>query len=348
MAMDGFAEPVVSDPVEAARHVPYTASTWPIAAAMLAFPGVDHEGQRAQDADAGHWERAFREVADAGFEHVDLTDSWVRPGDLGRSRLADLRAAAASAGIRMPAISVIRQSVIDATDWERHLAYSHRTLDAAAELGCEVVSFGLHQALTPAQASALWFWAVEGHRDPVGDESSWALAVARLRELGRHAADLGLLVSLEMYEDTYLGTADSGVRLVEDIDLPNVGLNPDLGNLIRAHRPIEPWRELVTRTLPYANYWHVKNYARDEDPERGTYVAFPAPMANGLLDYRWAIKVAIASGFQGVITTEHYGGDGLSVCAANREYLHDRILPRTPDYRLGSSRVLQGWQLSRP
>jgi hypothetical protein len=67
-------------------------------------------------------------------------------------------------------------------------------------------------------------------------------------------------------------------------------------------------------------------------------------MESGLMDYRWAIKVAIASGFQGVITTEHYGGDGLSVCAANQEYLRGRILPRTPDYALGRSQVLQGRQ----
>jgi sugar phosphate isomerase/epimerase len=324
--------------------MPYTAQDWPIAAAMLPFPRVDAEGNDAQEADAARWQAAFREVAEAGFREVDLTDSWLRPGDLAPARLDELAAAAASVGIRTSALSVIRQSVIDAASWEQNLAYSHRSLDAAARLGCEVVSFGLHQALTPAQREVLWFWVVEGHRDPVDDRETWDLAVSRLRELGRHAVEVGLLMSLEMYEDTYLGTAESSVRLVEDIDLPNVGLNPDLGNLIRLHRPVEPWRELVAKTLPYANFWHVKNYARDEDPAAGLYTAVPAPMETGLIDYRWAVKVAIASGFQGIITTEHYGGDGLSVSAANQEYLRGRILPRTPDYELGRSRVAQGRQ----
>ena len=328
--------------------MPYTASTWPIAAAMLPFPRLDAEGHSVQDADASRWQAAFAEVADAGFRDVDLTDSWLRPGDLETSRLDELKTAAASVGIRPAAISVIRQSVIDDANWERNLAYSHRSLDAAARLGCEGVSFGLHQALTPAQQEVLWFWVVEGHKDPIGDAETWDAAVTRLRELGRHAADVGLLMSLEMYEDTYLGTADSSVRLVQDIDLQNVGLNPDLGNLIRLHRPVEPWRDLVTKTLPYANFWHVKNYARDEDPAAGLYTAVPAPMESGLMDYRWALKVAIASGFQGVITTEHYGGDGLSVCAANQEYLRGRVLPRTTDYELGRSQVLQGRQVRPP
>ena len=37
--------------------------------------------------------------------------------------------------------------------------------------------------------------------------------------------------------------------------------------------------------------------------------------------------MALAHGFHSAFLLEHYGGDGLSVCAANRQYLR-RILPR--------------------
>ena len=127
----------------------------------------------------------------------------------------------------------------------------------------------------------------------MGDKETWNKAVTRLQELGRHAAEVGVLLSLEMYEDTYLGTADQSVQLVQDIGLANVGLNPDIGNLIRLHRPIEDWREMVAKTLPYSNYWHMKNYIRDEDVARDTYVAMPAPMESGLINYREAFKVAL-------------------------------------------------------
>jgi len=322
----------------------YTADNWPIAAAMLPFPGAGTGGVHANDADSSVWAEAFREVKDAGFANADLTDSWVRPGDLSRERLAGFKQAAADAGIGLPAISAIRRSVIEDGNWEANLAYSHRTIDAAAELGCEVVSVGLHQAITPEQRQQLWFWTVEGHKDPAGDSETWGNAVVRLRELGRHAAEVGVLLSLEMYEDTYLGTADSSVRLVQDIGLPNVGLNPDLGNLVRLHRPVEDWRELVAKTLPYANYWHMKNYYRDEDVARGTYVTMPAPLESGLINYREAFKVALSVGFQGVLCTEHYGGDGLSVSASNQEYLRRHVLPKRDGYALGGSQVSQGRQ----
>ena len=322
----------------------YTADNWPITAALLQFPGTDAQGTQINDADASVWAEVLTEVKEAGFANADLTDSWVRPGDLSKERLAEFKQTAANVGIGIPVISAIRRSVIEEATWESNLAYSHRTIEAAAELGCEVVSFGLHQAITPEQQKQLWFWTVEGHKDPAGDHETWTNAVTRLRELGRHAAEVGVLLSLEMYEDTYLGTADSSVQLVQDIGLDNVGLNPDLGNLIRLHRPIEDWREMVAKTMPYSNYWHMKNYIRDEDVARDSYITMPAPMESGLINYREAFKVALASGYQGIICAEHYGGDGLSVTARNQEYLRRHVLPKHDGYALGKSQVAQGRQ----
>ncbi|TFB65748.1 sugar phosphate isomerase/epimerase [Cryobacterium sp. Hz9] len=325
----------------------YTAETWPITAALLQFPGTDANGRTAQTADASVWAGVFQEVKEAGFANVDLFDSWVRPGDLTSERLDELKLTATDVGVGAPSISAIRRSVIDEAHWEDNLAYSHRTLDAAAQLGCEVVSFGLHQALTTEQQNQLWFWTVEGHHDPVGDAETWGKAVSRLRELGRHAEELGLLMSLELYEDTYLGTGDSAVQLVQDIGLTNVGLNPDLGNLVRLHRPIEAVHEMIAKTVPYANYWHVKNYSRDENLARGQFVAVPAPLESGLINYREAFRTALSFGFQGIICTEHYGGDGLSVSATNQDYLRSKILPKTQNYALGTSLVAQGRQQPR-
>jgi sugar phosphate isomerase/epimerase len=315
-----------------------TAQNWPIAAAALPFAGRTADGRSVTEAGPEEWAGTLTEIADAGFDRIDVTDSWLRVGDLSSDRLRDLSAVSAEAGVVPTSISAIRRSVIDSAAGEENLAYSHRTLDAAAALGIGTVSFGLHQALTPEQQSALWFWTVQGHQD---DPADWDLAVSRLQDLGRHAEELGILVSLEMYEDTFLGTADSAVRLVEDIGMDNVGLNPDIGNLVRLHRPIESWVELVEKTLPFANFWHVKNYARDEDTAQGAYFAVPAPMQYGLIDYRRAFAYAIGCGFQGVICVENYGGDGLSVCADNRDYLRRHVLPKREGYALGASRVRQ-------
>ena len=151
-----------------------------------------------------------------------------------------------------------------------------------------------------------------------------------------------MLLSLELYEHTFLGTASSAVRLVEDIGLDVVGLNPDIGNLIRLHEPVEDWREIADATMPYANFWHVKNYTRDEDAAAGLFSTVPTSLELGVINYREAVKIALRNGFQGVICVEHYGGDGLSVSATNRDYLR-RVLPRR-EYAPGTSRVRQSPQ----
>jgi sugar phosphate isomerase/epimerase len=312
--------------------MPLTAADWPLSAVLLQFP-------TAHDADGQVWADVLGQARRAGFDRVDLIDSWVRPADLSDARRDELSQALRAHGLTVPVIPVARKSVIDPETGEDNLAYDHRTIDAAADLGAKVVCIGLHRPLTPAQQKAQWFWTVDGPKDP-DDAEVRALAVARIQELGRHAAEVGLLISLELYEDTYLGSAESAVRLVEEIGMPEVGLCPDVGNLIRLHRPVEHWRDLYAATLPYANYWQAKSYQRDEDPSTGAVFAIPAPLESGIVNHREVVAMAIEAGFQGSLGLEHYGGDGLSVCAANREYLR-RILPETGDYAVGASHVTQ-------
>jgi sugar phosphate isomerase/epimerase len=315
-------------PLEAAEAVgpPYTSAAWPVGAALLQFPGTRPDGVDVTTGSPELWESVLREVAVAGFTEVDLTDSWVRPGDLSRAGLDALGAALSRHGLTVSAISVTRRSVV-APDPERaaaNLAYALRTVEAAAHLGVRVVGLGLHEPLTAEQLARPWFWHARGHADP-DDREVRALAVSRFREVGRQAAAVGVEISLEMYEDTYLGTAASSVELVTEIGLANVGLNPDVGNIVRLHREVEHWEEILAATLPFTNYWHVKNYLRDHDPATGAWFTVPAPLELGFVDYRRAVGMALDAGFAGPICVEHYGGDGLSVSARNRDYLR-RIL----------------------
>lgn len=310
----------------AANGAALTRENWPITAAMIQYPNTLPDGSSVQDQGAEGWAATLADVVDAGFTELDPTDSWIRLADLAPERLQEFQSVVADAGLTIPAISTARRSVVDPDFGDEYLAYGHRVIDTAAAIGASVVSFGFFRALTPAQKEALWFWTAQGPVDS-DDPEAWKLAVDRTRELGRHGAEVGVDLTLEMYEDTYLGTADSAVAFVKDVDLPTVGLNPDLGNLVRLHRPVERWEAMAEKTVPYANYWHVKNYYRTEDATSGMIVTAPAPMELGVINYRRVIKMAIEAGFRGAFCTEHYGGDGLSVSATNREYIR-RVLPR--------------------
>ncbi|NUP74604.1 MAG: sugar phosphate isomerase/epimerase [Sinomonas sp.] len=308
------------------ENLPYTAETWPIATCLHGFATKDENGVSLHDAAPEAWDDMFAQVAEVGFTLAELADSHVRPADLEASRRDEFLAIAASHGVGIPSVHLQRQSVIMPGHDERNLEYAHRTIDAAAEWGMQVFSTGLHQPFSDAQRKALWFWTAEGPKDP-DDPDMWDLAVRRIRELGKHAAEVGLPVSLELYEDTYLGTADSAVRFVEEVGLDNVGLNPDVANLIRLHRPVEDWRELFAKTLPYANYWHVKNYTRDEAADGSWATSVPSTMEAGLINYRQVFRDAIKLGFNGIILTEQYGGDSLGVCATNQKYIRS-LLPK--------------------
>lgn len=300
--------------------------TWPIAAAMIQYPNLLPDGRSVQDQSVEEWAGTLADIVEAGFTELDPTDSWLRLADLSPSRLESFMALTRSLGLSVPAISTSRRSVIDAVHGDEYLAYGHRVIDTASAIGASAVSFGLFEPLTEAQKQVLWFWTVDGARNP-DDPAIWQKAVSRIRELGRHAEELGIEVSLEMYEDTYLGTADSSVRFVDEVGLDNVGINADLGNLIRLHRPVEHWQQMMAKVAPYAKFWHVKNYTRMEDPASGAIMTHPAPLESGIINYRAAISMALAHGYASPFLCEHYGGDGLSVAATNRDYLR-RILPR--------------------
>ena len=304
----------------------YNRDNWPIAAAMNPYPNILADGSSVQEQSVEQWQATLVDVVDAGFSELDPTDSWLRLADLSPQRLDEFMALTRAMGLAIPAISASRRSVIDPAHGDDYLAYSHRVIDTAAKIGAKAVSLGLMGPLTPAQKAELWFWTVDGTRNP-DDPEIYRKAVARIRELGQHAAQVGVEISLEMYEDTYVGSADEAIRFVSDVDLPGVGINADIGNLIRLHRPVEHWLSMIDKLVPYAKYWHVKNYIRIEDPSKGIIMAYPTSLALGLINYRTAIGKAIAAGFRSAFLCEHYGGDGLSVCAMNRDYLRS-ILPR--------------------
>lgn len=268
------------------------------------------------------WAAELAELAAEGFEAIDLVDSWLAPGELDESELRDLRAAIAAAGVELAGVSVIRRSVVDPQDGEANLAFTLRSVEAAAALGAPIVSIGFHRPLTPEQRAAP-FWMVDAP-DDARDEATWQLAIDRVGEVAAHARSLGLGVALEMHERTLLDSSAGVLRIVEGVGADNLGVNPDVGNLVRVPHPlVETWEDTLRAVLPHTTYWHVKNYTRLEHPASGLVLSAPSELAAGVVDYRMAIRDALAVGFAGPICIEHYGGDGLGVIARGRAYVED-------------------------
>ncbi|WP_172119474.1 sugar phosphate isomerase/epimerase family protein [Actinomyces faecalis] len=299
----------------------YTADGWPIAA-KISYGPYTEDGQLAAEAPASVWREQLSQVAELGYRYIDPMDDWVPIGDISDERFAELKEVLDDLDLRIIAISIGRNSVIDTERGDENLAMVHRTIDRGAELGAKFVNVGFLQELYPAQKEALWFWLADGHHD---DPALYDKAVERVRELGEHAQGLGMQISLEMYEDTFLGTPEGAVQFLKDVDHAAVGINPDIGNLIRLHRPMPKGEDMYDIVLPYANYWHIKNYIRDEDPATGSYMSAPVPLKYGTINYRAVIRKALKLGYTGPFMVEHYGSDWLGVGAENAEYIRDVI-----------------------
>ncbi|TQR85716.1 sugar phosphate isomerase/epimerase [Mycobacterium hodleri] len=296
----------------------HTAHSWPIAANMLSFGNRAPDGGHIKDAPPSVWAAQLRQVRELGFDYIDPTDAWVPLAALSDDRVEEFRTVLGDEGLAISSISMTRNSVVDVENGPQNLADAHRLVDLAPSFGATIVNTGFMQAITPAQSEQIWFWLVDGHVD---DPSLRDLAIDRIRELGDHARTNGIEISLEMYEDTFVGTPDEAVGFILDVDHEAVGLNPDLGNLIRLHRPIPHFSDMFAKVLPHSNFWHIKNYSRDYDPATGAYSSAPLPLKYGYVNYRQMIRLALELGYTGPFCCEHYGSDSLGVCAENREYI---------------------------
>jgi len=296
------------------------ADTWPIAANMLAFGNVAPDGGHIKDAPASVWAQQLRQVKRLGVDFVDPTDAWVPLAELSEERLEEFAKVLEDEGMSIPSISMTRRSIVDAKHGDRHMDEARRLIDLAPRFGATIVNIGFMQALTPEQEEAVWFWLAPGHVDSPEKRD---LAIERTRTLADQAAGRGIQLSLEMYEDTYVGTPDDAVQFVTDIDHAAVGLNPDLGNLIRLHRPMEHFTTMFEKVLPHTNFWHIKNYTRDFDPKTGAYATAPVPLKYGYVNYRTIIRRALELGFTGPFCCEHYGSDSLGVIAENYHYIRE-------------------------
>lgn len=291
-----------------------------IAASTLPLHRVSVEGTDVRELGPGRWIRDLSGVRRGGFTHVDLVDTYLPFAEFDEGETSSFTQALLSVGLQPVGLTLVRSSVIDPVDHEENLRLTLRALDVAAALGAPVVSIGFHRPLTAAQRR--WpFWMVD---QPADDRSSdnFAFAASQVQAVADVAADRGLQLSLELYEQTLIDCADGVERLMELVNRDNVGINADIGNLARAPRhDLEPWDVTFAACLPHLNFWHAKNVVRFVHPDSDLIFVQPSLLHTGTINYRKAVEMALAAGYQGPICLEHYGDDGLAQQEIGREFL---------------------------
>ncbi len=146
-----------------------------------------------------------------------------------------------------------------------------------------------------------------------------AEAAVRLKKFTKRLATIGAELSVELHDDGIQDTADGCIRLMNLIDEPNVGLNPDVGNWYRVpYQHPDSWRDQIVKMAPKTNYWEVKNYRRILVPDHQRGYSWNVDLDEGEIDFRASAVILWNAGFSGWVCSE--GGNG-DVIHSNLKYL---------------------------
>jgi sugar phosphate isomerase/epimerase len=261
-------------------------------------------GGRADPPDAAERGRVFAWAARTGFEGVELSPRWYDVLALPDAGLGVLAGEVAAAGLCVSGVNLNRVIPTRTPDAARHRDEVRRAVEVAAAVEAGVVTVSLSMPTLPGPDRPPLRGA-----DVPDDEHRRAADL--VRELGEAAGRVGVALAVELHDDGLLDTADLLLRLVRRVGLPNVGVNPDLGNVCRGPGPVPDWRAELGRLAPLAVNWHVKNYR-----------AFaPAPVWDGDIDYAAAVAAMRAAGYRGWVGVESYFGDVLDLQVKSLAYL---------------------------
>ena len=124
-------------------------------------------------------------------------------------------------------------------------------------------------------------------------------------EVAAIAADVGVELSIEIHQNSIADNSWSALHLLELIDAPNVGLNPDLGNIYWTYDiPEESCEDAIAALASHVNYWHCKSLCRVHIPDLETAIYVQVPLPDGEIDYRFAISALVDVDYSGYLAIE--------------------------------------------
>jgi sugar phosphate isomerase/epimerase len=132
------------------------------------------------------------------------------------------------------------------------------------------------------------------------------------------AALMDITVAVEMHDDTLADTADSALRLLQDVGARNLGVNYQVARSPNA----EDAHARLRAVLPYVVHLHAQNHRPSRRSLDGRTEL--APLSRGLVDYRAIVRALHGAGYRGFVHIEFVppsGGDKVKALAADYRFL---------------------------
>src|SRR4051794_10871230 len=166
----------------------------------------------------------IRKTKEIGFDAIDI---FADPLDIDEQERRLIKDECDRAGLPIVSVACVAVGLIDFNPSVQrfHVDRVKAYLDLAREFEARNVLLVIGE----------YIW----QREVIPPAEQWATGVANVRTLGRHAADLGLEIALEMepFHLSLLNDVDSMARFLDEVDSPSVKANLDISHLMLARQP---------------------------------------------------------------------------------------------------------------
>lgn len=178
----------------------------------------------------------IRQTRAVGFDSIDI---FADPLDIDTKERVLIRTECERAGLPVVSVACVAVGLIDFNPSVQrfHLERCFEYLDFAYELQAKNVLLVLGE----------YIW----ERQVIPPAEQWSTAVAHLKRLGDHAADVGVQIALELepFKLSLLNNVPNMVRFVDEVDHPAVKANIDVSHLLLAGTKPEELRQLKGKAI---------------------------------------------------------------------------------------------------
>ena len=244
-------------------------------------------------------------VRSLGYDALELDLAAVGGLDAERGAVEELGDELREAGLPCAAIRGRYGALHDprtASENRRHL---EKGVEVAGWIGAGVLDTTMTTPSDPDQPGAFGGGPVCQGSSRLASDSDYVTSASGLAEMADLAADTGVELSIEPHCNSIIDNSWSTLRMLELIDRPNVGTNPDIKNIYWAYNePEETCEEAILALAPHANYWHCKNVTRIPLPKTDFTVFIRNALSDGEVNHRFGIAAMLDAGYTGYLAIE--------------------------------------------
>lgn len=228
-------------------------------------------------------------MASLGHQGIEVRlpkDSPLHPASGGGVDLESLKAASASLPIAFACLCPYEREYLTREESQATVEKLKQVAELAAELSCPYIRL---------------LSGVSNPKDPaIHYEENWQRTVDGIQAVARHAARIGVGLCIETHSGTLAMSARMACRLIDDINMNNVGLLLDVvwDHLANVGGPVES----IKRYARYLRHVHIKDCrVISRLPPRTEPVLY----GHGVMDISGILTALDQVGFEGYVCDEY-------------------------------------------